>query len=66
MFTESPERAAVPDEVRAKLTISIGDGCLVIWECHADLIKNKRLVRIRDRMLDFASSPGGYKHHNEA
>ncbi len=49
-----PERAAVPDESRADLTISVGENSITVWEWYNDLDKNKRLVDIRDLMKKIA------------
>ena len=49
-----PERPAVPDESRARLTITAGGESVTVWEWYNDLAKNKRLVEIRDRMQKLA------------
>ncbi len=46
-----PERAPVPDESRATLTIQCGATQSSIWEWYNDLSKHQRLARIRDRLL---------------
>lgn len=47
----TPERAPVPDESRATLTVRVANEEVPIWEWYNDLEKNARLVRIRDRMV---------------
>jgi len=49
-----PERPAVPDESRARLTIAAGDSSVTVWEWFNDLGKNKRLVEVRDLMKKIA------------
>jgi hypothetical protein len=49
-----PERPAIPDESRARLTISAGGESVTVWEWYNDLAKNKRLVEIRDLMQKLA------------
>ncbi len=48
------ERAPVPDESRAMLTIQCGAAQSSIWEWYNDLSKHQRLARIRDRLLHLA------------
>lgn len=45
------ERAPVPDESRATLTVRVANEEVPIWEWYNDLEKNARLGRIRDRMV---------------
>ena len=56
-----PDRAPVPDESRATLTVRCGKSETVIWEWYNDLAANGRLALIRDRLLaigrEFASQP---------
>jgi hypothetical protein len=49
-----PERPPVPDESRAKLTITVGADSVTVWEWYNDLAANKRLVEIRDLMQKIA------------
>jgi len=49
-----PERPAVPDESRAKLTLTVGADSVTVWEWYNDLAKNKRLAVIRDLMQKIA------------
>ena len=49
-----PERPAVPDESRAKLTLTVGADSVTVWDWYNDLAKNKRLVEIRDLMQKIA------------
>jgi len=49
-----PERAPVPDEVRATLTLRTGAIEASIWEWYNYLQKNDRLVRVRRRLLELA------------
>lgn len=49
-----PERTAVPDESRARLTIQIGGQSTTIWEWYNDLSANDRMVRVREKMKDLA------------
>jgi len=49
-----PERPAIPDESRARLTITAGGESVTVWEWYNDLAKNKRLVEIRDLMQKLA------------
>jgi hypothetical protein len=48
------ERAPVPDESRATLTLQSGDSETSIWERYNDLEENDRLVRVRSVLLDLA------------
>jgi hypothetical protein len=48
------QRTPIPDEVRATLTLKIGDVESSIWELYNNLEKNGRLVRIRRLLLDLA------------
>jgi hypothetical protein len=50
----TPERAPVPDESRATLTLQSGDSEVSIWERYNDLEANDRLVRVRSVLLDLA------------
>jgi hypothetical protein len=45
-----PERRAVPDESRARLTIRCGDAEARIWEWYNDLGKLQRIARVRDAL----------------
>jgi hypothetical protein len=49
-----PERSAIPDESRARLTITAGGASVTVWEWYNDLAKNKRLVEIRDLLQKLA------------
>jgi hypothetical protein len=49
-----PERKAVPDESRARLTIAYGGSTVTVWEWFNDLDKNKRLGEIRDFLKKIA------------
>ena len=49
-----PERTPVPDESRARLTITVGDASSTVWERYNDLVANKRLVEIRDLLQKIA------------
>lgn len=49
-----PERAAVPDESRARLTIAVGDQSVTVWEWYNSLERTKRLVEVRDLMKKIA------------
>lgn len=51
---KEPERAAVPDESRAVLSIKYGKDAVRIWEWFNDLSKNKRIAEIRDAMKKMA------------
>jgi hypothetical protein len=46
----TPERAPVPDESRATLTIRCRGAQSVIWEGYNELGRNKRIVRVRDHL----------------
>jgi hypothetical protein len=50
----TPERAPVPDESRARLTIAWRDRQSVIWEWYNDLGKNARMIEIRELMKQIA------------
>jgi hypothetical protein len=50
----TPERAPVPDESRATLTLQSGGAETSIWERYNDLEANDRLVRVRSVLLDLA------------
>jgi hypothetical protein len=50
----TPERAPVPDESRATLTLRAGDIESSIWERYNDLEQNDRLVRVRRLLLELA------------
>ncbi len=52
-----PERAAVPDESRARLSVSVGEHTVRIWEWFNDLAKNRRMVEVRDFMTKIAQKP---------
>jgi hypothetical protein len=45
---QTPERAPVPDESRATLTLRADDAESSIWEWYNDLAKNARFVRVRN------------------
>jgi hypothetical protein len=47
----TPERAPVPDENRATLSVRCGAAESSIWEWYHDLPKNQRLIRVRDRLM---------------
>jgi hypothetical protein len=48
----TPERAPVPDEIRATLTLRAADVEASIWEWYTDLEKNARLVRVRSLLVE--------------
>ena len=48
------ERMPIPDEVRATLTLKIGDIESSTWELYNNLEKNGRLVRVRRLLFDLA------------
>jgi hypothetical protein len=48
------QRAPMPDEVLATLTLKSGDVESSIWELYNNLEKNARLVRVRRLLLDLA------------
>jgi hypothetical protein len=48
------QRTPIPDEVRATLTLKIGDAETSIWELYNNLEKNGRLVHIRKLLLELA------------
>jgi hypothetical protein len=48
------ERAPMPDEVLATLTLKSGNAESSIWELYNNLEKNGRLVRVRRLLLDLA------------
>jgi hypothetical protein len=55
-----PERAPVPDESRATLTVRCGAAESSIWEWYNDLSKNQRLIQVRDLLLQLGEAiPGG-------
>jgi hypothetical protein len=56
----TPDRAPVPDESRARLTIAWRDRQSVIWEWYNDLAENKRMIEIRELMKQLAWVPGSY------
>jgi hypothetical protein len=47
----TPERAPVPDESRAMLSIRCGAAESSIWEWYNDMPRNQRLIRVRDRLI---------------
>ena len=49
-----PERAAQPDESKARLVVEYGKQRSEIWEWYNDLDKNQRLGKIRDLMKAIA------------
>lgn len=49
------ERMPIPDEVRATLTLKIGDIESSIWELYNNLEKNGRLIRVRKLLLELAA-----------
>jgi hypothetical protein len=51
----TPERAPVPDESRATLTLRTGGIESSIWEWYNDLAKNDRLVQVRSLLVGFAA-----------
>lgn len=55
----TPDRAPLPDESRAKLTVQVGDTAVTIWEWYNELAGNGRIVRIRDRLLAASSQTPG-------
>jgi len=48
------ERAPIPDEVVATLTLRTGDDVSSIWELYNNLERNGRLVRVRRLLLELA------------
>jgi hypothetical protein len=50
----SPERAPVPDESRATLTLQAGGVESSIWEWYNELAKNARLVRVRSLLIELS------------
>jgi hypothetical protein len=50
----TPERAPVPDESRARLTIAWRDRQSMIWEWYNELAANKRMIEIRELMKQIA------------
>jgi hypothetical protein len=50
------QRTPIPDEVRATLTLRIGDVESSIWELYNNLEKNGRLVRVRRLLLELAKA----------
>ena len=50
------ERAPMPDEVLATLTLRTGDSETSIWELYNNLERNGRLVRVRRLLLSWQSS----------
>jgi hypothetical protein len=48
------QRTPIPDEVRATLTLKIGDAEASIWELYNNLEKNSRLVHMRKLLLELA------------
>jgi hypothetical protein len=48
------QRTPIPDEVRATLTLKIGEAEASIWELYNNLEKNGRLMHIRKLLLDLA------------
>jgi hypothetical protein len=51
----TPERAPVPDESRAALTLRAGGIEASIWEWYNALAKNARLVQVRSLLVGFAA-----------
>jgi hypothetical protein len=49
------ERMPIPDEVRATLTLKIGDIESSIWELYNNLEKNGRLIWVRRLLLELAA-----------
>lgn len=52
----TPDRAPVPDESRATLTVTAGDLQTSIWEWHNDLEENGRLDRVRRLLQAFGAA----------
>lgn len=50
---QEPERLAVPDETRARLSLSIGDASAAIWEWYG----GRRTKAVRDFLLAAAPPP---------
>jgi hypothetical protein len=48
------ERAPLPDEALATLTLRTGDSETSIWELYNNLERNGRLVRVRKLLLELA------------
>ena len=47
-------RPAVPDESKARLTVSYGEDSTSVWEWHKDLKSNQRLLDVREAMKNSA------------
>ena len=50
----TPERAPVPDESRATLTVRCGGATFAIWEGYNDLAANGRMILVRDHLARLA------------
>jgi hypothetical protein len=46
----TPERPAVPDESKARLTIRVGERTSNVWEWFNEMSKNNRLIQIKSKM----------------
>lgn len=53
-----PERRAVPDESRARLTIQCGAAEARIWEWYNDLGRLQRIARVRDALQALEAGKG--------
>jgi hypothetical protein len=54
----TPERDAVPDESRSRLTVRCGDSESTVWEWYNDMQKANRISRVRALMTELAWQPG--------
>ena len=50
----TPDRQPVPDESRARLTITYGEDSVTIWEWYNDMKENQRLIKIKEFMKSIA------------
>ncbi len=50
------QRAPMPDEVLATLTLRTGDVASSIWELYNNLERNGRLIRVRRLLLDLTAT----------
>lgn len=56
---KTPERPPVPDESRARLTITVGERQSEVWEWYNDLAKGQRIIKVRELMKRLAWKPKG-------
>jgi len=47
---DTPARQPMPDESRARLTITVGERTSNMWEWFNDMSKNDRLIKIKSKM----------------